>query len=224
MEHGKWEVGLIGISYLKEYIKRSLLNIFRLDSEEITFPVKHYESVFDRIPQIYEPSINENFVHVFSNYINKYQKQIEEFFNSCRGENSIIVDENLVSYFPARLYNGIEDLAETTINPANCHSSTENVTTKANFNFTQPESEYIYTDIIKRNLVGDSYMRLLTCLHCPSNAGHHSFDYPLYKPVEQSFIELISIRLFMKTGDNVLFEDRDIPCPVILHSKKKSSA
>jgi len=41
----------------------------------------------------YEPSIKENFVSVFSNYINKYQKQSEELFNSCRGENSIIVDE-----------------------------------------------------------------------------------------------------------------------------------
>ena len=67
-------------------------------------------------------------------------------------------------------------------------------------------------------------MRLLTTLHFPSNTGYHRFDYPLYKPVEQSFIESISIRLFMKTGDNVLFEDSDIPCLVLLHVKKKSSA
>jgi len=67
-------------------------------------------------------------------------------------------------------------------------------------------------------------VRLLTTLHFPSNTGYHRFDYPLYKPVEQSFIESISIRLFMKTGDNVLFEDSDIPCLVLLHVKKKSSA
>ena len=29
----------------------------------------------------------------------------------------------------------------------------------------------------------------------------------------------ISIRLVMKTGENVLFEDSDIPCLVILHLK-----
>ena len=53
--------------------------------------------------------------------------------------------------------------------------------------------------------------------------SYYRFDYPLYKPVEQSFIESISIRLFMKTGEYVLFEDGDIPCLVILHFKKKSS-
>jgi len=156
-----------------------LHNTLRLDSEEITFPVKQYESVFDlltNIPPFYEPSINENFVRIFSNYINNYQKQSEELFSSCRGENSIMVDENLVSYFPTRVYNGIDDLAQIIMNPANCHSSTVNLSTKDNFNFTQPEPVYIYTDIIKPNLVGDSYVRLLTSLHFPSNTGYHRFE------------------------------------------------
>ena len=65
-------------------------------------------------------------------------------------------------------------------------------------------------------------MRLLTSLHFPSAKGYHRFDYPLYKPLKQSYIRLISIRLVMKTGENVLFEERDIPCLVILHFKKKS--
>ena len=98
-----------------------------------------------------------------------------------------------------------------------------NVSTKDNFNFAQPEPEYIYTDIIIPNLVGYTYLRLLTSLHFPSNTGYHRFDYPLYKPVEQSFIESNSIRLVMKTGENVPFEESDIPCLVILHFKKKSS-
>jgi len=227
LEHGKWEVGLIEISYPRGYKKRSLHNTLRLDSEEIAFPVKYYESVFDlltNVPRFYEPSVKGNFVRVFSNNINKYQKQSEELFNSCRGENSIMIDENLVSYFPASVYNGIDDLAETIMNPANCHSYKLNLSKKDNFNFTQPEPIYIYTDIIKPNLVGDSYVRLLTSLHFPSNTGCHRFHYTLYKPVEQSFIESISIRLVMKTGDNVLFEDSDIPCLVILHLKKKSPA
>jgi len=183
-------------------------------------------NVFDlltNIPRFYEPAINESFIRIFSNYINKYEGQSKELFNSCRGENSIIVNENLVSYFPARTYNDINDLAEIIINPANCRSSTVNLSTKDKFNFSQPEPVYVYTDIIKPNLVGDSYVGLLTSLHFPSNTGYHRFDYPLYKPVEQSFIESNSIRLVMKTGENVPFEESDIPCLVILHFKKKSS-
>ena len=191
-ERDRWEVGVIKISYPKGYIKRSLYNTLRLDSEKIIFPVKHYEPVLDlltNVPQFYDPSINENFVRIFSNYINKYQRQSEELFSSCRGENSIMVNENLVSYFPGLVYNGIEDLADKIMNPANCHSSTVNLSTKNNFNFAQPEPVYIYTDIIKPNLVGYSYVRLLTSLHFPSNTGYLRFDYPLYNPLEQSFIE-----------------------------------
>ena len=109
------------------------------------------------------------------------------------------------------------------MNPANCRTSLVMLPTKDFLNFTQPEPVYVYTDIIKPNLVGDNYVRLLTSLHFPSNNGYHRFDYPLYKPVEQSFIESISIRLFMKTGENVLFEDSDIPCLVMLLFKKKPS-
>ena len=41
-----------------------------------------------------------------------------------REENSIMVKKNIVSYFPAHEYDGIDDLAETITNPANCCSLT----------------------------------------------------------------------------------------------------
>jgi hypothetical protein len=107
------------------------------------------------------------------------------------------------------------------MNTANCRFSTVNPTTKDNFNFAQPDPVYIYTDIIKPNLVGNSYVRLLTSLHFPSNTGYHRFDYPLYKPVEPSFIQSISIRLVIKTGENVLFEVSDIPC-IVYYTLKRS--
>jgi len=47
LEPDKWEVDLIEISYSKGYKKRFLLNTLRLDSGEISFPVKHYEFVYD---------------------------------------------------------------------------------------------------------------------------------------------------------------------------------
>ena len=125
-------------------------NSLSLDSKEIISPVKHYESVFDlltNIPQFFEPSIYGSFICIFSNFINNYEGQREEFFNSYRGENAIIVNENLVSYFPASVYNGIDDLAETIMNSGNCGSSTLNLPTKSNFNFVQPETVYVYTEI-----------------------------------------------------------------------------
>jgi hypothetical protein len=68
----------------------------------------------------------------------------------------------------------------------------------------------VYTDIIKPNLIGDSYVKLLTTLHFLSTTGYHRFDFPLYRTVEQSPIESITIRLVTKNADDVLFEVRDI--------------
>ena len=53
----------------------------------------------------------------------KYEVQSKKFFNSCHGENSITVDDNVVYYFPARVHDGIEDLAKTIMNPGNCRTS-----------------------------------------------------------------------------------------------------
>ena len=134
-----------------------------------------------------------------------------------------MVKENLVSYFLSRAYDSTIYLAETIMNPSNCRCSTVKHFVKVNINFAHPELVYVYTYIIKSNLVGDPSERLLTSLHFPLAKGYHRFDYPLYKLVEQSYIVSISIRLVMKTGENVLFEESDIPYLVILHFKKKSS-
>jgi len=61
-----------------------LQNTVRLNSGEIIFPVKHYESVFDiltNIHQFFEVSINEYFNRIFGKYIKKYEGQIIELFN-----------------------------------------------------------------------------------------------------------------------------------------------
>ena len=115
-------------------------------------------------------------------------------------------NENLVSYFPARVYNGIEDFSETIMNPTNCRTSILMLPTKDKLNFTHPKPVYVYTDIIKPNLFGDIYVRLLTSLHIPSYKGYHRFDYPLYMIVKQSFIETISIRVVSKTRENVFLK------------------
>jgi len=203
LEHDKWEVRLVEISYPKGYKKRYLHSTLRLGSEGIIYSVRHYETVFHfltNIPQFFEPPANENFIRIFSKYINKYEWQSNDLFKSCLGENSIMVKVNLVSYFPSRAYDSIDDLAETIINTANSCSSAVKHSIKQNINIAHPQPVYVYTDIIKPNLVGYCYVRLLTSVHHPSAKGYNTFDYLLYKLVEQSYIGSISIRLVMKTG------------------------
>jgi len=61
---------------------------------------------------------------LFNEYLNKYvaEDPSKQLFSSCYGLNSVRIDNNVVSHFPARVYNGLEDLADT-INPANCRTS-----------------------------------------------------------------------------------------------------
>jgi hypothetical protein len=155
---GTWDVGLVQISYPKGYKKRLLHNTIKLDSEEIIFPVKHYESVFDlltHIPHFQDMSKKEKFVSVFSHYINEYMASDRpgKLLALCYEDNSIRIDDNVISYFPARIYNGVEDLATTIMNPNNCHSSKSTLTTNDNCNYDKPETIYVFTDIIKPNLV-----------------------------------------------------------------------
>jgi hypothetical protein len=51
----------------------------------------------------------------------------------------------VVSLFPARVYNGLEDLAETILNRANCRNSKITVCLKDNPDFITPEPVYVYT-------------------------------------------------------------------------------
>jgi hypothetical protein len=173
LEPGRWEVGVVDISYPKGYKKRLLYNTLLLDSQEIAFPVKHCKSLYDLIanlPHFFESSKKEKFISAFSEYINRYVPQDElgkELLRTCYGKNSLRINEKVVSHFPLRVYNGLEDLAKTIMNPANCPSSSAAIPVKDNSDFATPEPVYVYTDIINPNLVGDSYVRLLTTPHFP---------------------------------------------------------
>jgi hypothetical protein len=57
-------------------------------------------------------------------------------------------------------------------------------------------------------------------LYIFSSTWYHRFDFPLYRPVEQSCIDPFTIRLITKTAEDVLFGPSDIPCVVTLHFKK----
>jgi len=60
------------------------------------------------IPDLLEPSKKEKFMRIFSEYLNKYtEKASTQLFNSCYGENSVKIDNHIVSHFPARIYKGL---------------------------------------------------------------------------------------------------------------------
>jgi len=98
-------------------------NTIRLDSQQVIFSVKDYDSMLDltNIPDVLEPSKKEGFMRIFSEYLNRYTEvePSKKLFNSCYGENSVKIDNHIAPQFPARVYNGLEDLAETIMNPAN---------------------------------------------------------------------------------------------------------
>ena len=73
-----------------------------------------------------------------------------------------MIGENMPSHFPVKVYNGVEDLVETIMNPSNCCSFRVTLVVKDNFDFALSEPVYVYTDVIKTDLVGDSYVTLLT--------------------------------------------------------------
>jgi hypothetical protein len=140
LEPNKWEVGLVNISSLNGYKKRFQHNILRLDSQVIPFPVKHYESeldLFDNIPQLFDPSEKKTFMRIFSEYLNTYAQQRdakpwERLFSSCYGASSVVIDNRLVSQISARVYNGLQDLTQTILDPANCRTSEVTVALKDN--------------------------------------------------------------------------------------------
>ena len=66
------------------------------------------------------------FISTFCKYINNYEprdKSSKNLLNSYIGENSLCIGENVLSHFPNRVYNGVEDLSEKIIFPAICHYS-----------------------------------------------------------------------------------------------------
>jgi hypothetical protein len=101
----------------------------------------------------------------------------KEFLRTCHGENSLRINEKVVSHFPLRVYNGLEDLAKTIMSTANYHSSSVDIPVKDNSDVATTEPAYLYTDI-KPNLVRNSYVELLTTLHFPSATVYQTFNYP----------------------------------------------
>jgi hypothetical protein len=58
LEPNKSEVGLVNIPYPNGYKRHFWHSILRLDSQDIPFPVRHYESMLDivnNIPELNEP-------------------------------------------------------------------------------------------------------------------------------------------------------------------------
>jgi len=89
------------------------------------------------------------------------------------------------------------------MSPANCRSSTVNLSPKVDFNFAQSQPVYVYTDIIKPNLDGESYVRLRTSLQFASDTSYHRCDYT-----------------FTSQWKSLYRVNFDIPCNVILHFKR----
>ena len=75
--------------------------------------------------------------------------------------------------------------------------------------FDAVESLFIYTDITKSQLVGDTQAPLLgvapTSLDSGGTRGYWGFNPPFYVPLNKSFIDTIKITIRNDKGDKVKF-------------------
>jgi hypothetical protein len=219
LKHDDWEVGLVEISYPTGCRKRTRQNTLRRGNVKIDLPVNHYSSMLDlalELSKHYKKASKEweEFYTAFDEALKPYKmpKEVtDELLGTGYGDNSFKLKDSIVAHFPVKTYKGFTDLFDTIMDPANHVSSRVIILTKDNIEFTLPETVYVYTDIIKPNFVGDSYVKLLTPLHFPSNTGYHRFDYPLYKPLEKPFFDTISICIVTKNGKDVVFDDSAFP-------------
>jgi hypothetical protein len=81
---------------------------------------------------------------------------------------------------------------------------------------------YIYSDIIKKVFVGNTYVPLLRTVPIanePDEYIHHTFVRPYYIPINQSFIEHIDIQLCDSLGELMKFKWGRII--VTLHFRRK---
>jgi hypothetical protein len=114
----------------------------------------------------------------FNGYLNKHvppDGYVTELLGVCYGQILLQIGEKLVFHFTVWVYNELEDLAQTIMNPTNFCSSGLNLPETDKSNFATPEPFQVYTYITKLNLLGDSYIRLLTTLRFPSTTGYHRF-------------------------------------------------
>ena len=117
-----------------------------------------------------ESSRKEEFTK-FNGYLNKYLHTdgfTTELLNTCyEEENSIHIDDKVVS-LSCRMYDSVDDLAKTFTNTTNRRSYAVSLPAKDNSVFTTQEPVYLYTDIIKPNLVGDLDVTHVINLHFPT--------------------------------------------------------
>jgi hypothetical protein len=151
-----------------------------------------------------------------------------------RGVNNSVLKESIE--FPVRLYYGIDDLVSEIRSrlPTVDHALQANTMMKNLYmsdvqgihlavnkrtvdDIAETQPVFIYTDIIKPVLVGDTFVRRLRVIQFPNSTGHHIFQPTYYMPVEKTRIESISIALHSKNGNPVRFETSPIPTYAVLH-------
>jgi translation elongation factor EF-1beta len=79
---------------------------------------------------------------------------------------------------------------------------------------------YVYSDILKPRRVDNMEIRILRIIPNASNNRHLRFNPIEYCPLENNYIESISILVTDSAGERVNFETSTIPTYVMLHFKK----
>jgi hypothetical protein len=84
------------------------------------------------------------------------------------------------------------------------------------------EAIFVYCNIIKPQLVGNSYVRCLRIVQFPAHENHHIFDTVYYVPVELNSFQTVAIELVNKFGELARIISSIKPTTLVLHFKKIS--
>jgi hypothetical protein len=81
---------------------------------------------------------------------------------------------------------------------------------------------YLYSDIVKPQILSDTNVRLLRVLPPPLTTGHFIFSNLYYLPVGKRVIDSISFSFATKTGARYPFPDASFqPSIAVLHFRKR---
>jgi len=225
--NGKWEVALVDVRY-PSYISiptQNVITYFIAKPDSEPSPIRYY---------IYNYKVKdiekEGFLDLLATDFNRWasKKGKEQAIQFHIDSNNIVhivnpgesrYGKEQYIYLPvylARAFNFSKDLF--VFNNRVLVSDTLNgLDSYAGLMARESLQIYIYMNILRQQIVGDTMAPLLRCSTLKNGSNIKEFNQLLYKPIEQNYIETIEVNIRDEMGEFILFDKETLS--VTLHFK-----